>query len=38
VLRHGNMRDQVLGLEVVLADGTIWSALTPLKKDNRGLT
>lgn len=30
------MRDQVLGLEVVLADGTIWSALTPLKKDNRG--
>ncbi|WP_084455620.1 FAD-binding oxidoreductase [Novosphingobium rosa] len=36
VLRHGNMRDQVLGLEVVLADGTIWSALTPLKKDNRG--
>lgn len=36
VLRHGNMRDQVLGLEVVLADGAIWSALTPLKKDNRG--
>jgi FAD/FMN-containing dehydrogenase len=36
VLRHGNMRAQVLGLEVVLTDGTIWSALTPLKKDNRG--
>ena len=36
VLRHGSMRAQVLGLEVVLADGTIWSALTPLKKDNRG--
>ena len=36
VLRHGSMRAQVLGLEAVLADGTIWSALTPLKKDNRG--
>ena len=36
VLRHGSMRAAVLGLEVVLADGTIWSALTPLKKDNRG--
>ncbi|MDE1915420.1 MAG: FAD-binding oxidoreductase [Sphingomonadales bacterium] len=36
VLRHGNMRAQVLGLEAVLADGSIWSALTPLKKDNRG--
>ena len=36
VLRHGSRRAQVLGLEAVLADGTIWSALTPLKKDNRG--
>jgi FAD/FMN-containing dehydrogenase len=36
VLAHGNMRAQVLGLEVVLTDGSIWSALTPLKKDNRG--
>ena len=36
VLRHGLMRTQVLGLEAVLSDGTIWSALTPLKKDNRG--
>ena len=36
VLRHGSMRAQVLGLEAVLADGTVWSALTPLKKDNRG--
>jgi FAD/FMN-containing dehydrogenase len=36
VLRHGNMRSQVLGLEAVLADGSIYSALTPLKKDNRG--
>lgn len=36
VLRHGAMRAQVLGLEAVLADGSLWSALTPLKKDNRG--
>jgi FAD/FMN-containing dehydrogenase len=36
VLRHGTMRAQVLGLEAVLADGSIYSALTPLKKDNRG--
>lgn len=37
VLRHGSMRAQVLGLKAVLADGSVWSALTPLKKDNRGL-
>jgi FAD/FMN-containing dehydrogenase len=36
VLRHGSMRAQVLGLEAVLADGSIFDALTPLKKDNRG--
>ena len=36
VLRHGSMRALVEGLEVVLADGRIYSALTPLKKDNRG--
>lgn len=36
VLRHGTMRDQVLGLEAVLADGSVFSALTPLRKDNRG--
>jgi FAD/FMN-containing dehydrogenase len=36
VLRHGSMRAQVLGLEAVLADGSIFSQLTPLKKDNRG--
>jgi FAD/FMN-containing dehydrogenase len=36
VLRHGNMRAQVLGLEAVLPDGQIYSALTPLIKDNRG--
>lgn len=36
VLRYGTMRAQVLGLEAVLADGQIFSALTALKKDNRG--
>lgn len=36
VLRHGTMRDQVLGIEAVLADGTVLDLLTPLKKDNRG--
>lgn len=36
VLRHGSMRALVLGLEAVLADGQIFSMLTPLKKDNRG--
>lgn len=36
VLRHGSMRAQVLGIEAVLADGEIYDALTPLKKDNRG--
>ncbi|MBV1917495.1 MAG: FAD-binding oxidoreductase [Sphingomonadaceae bacterium] len=36
VLRHGSMRALVLGLEAVLADGDIFSMLTPLKKDNRG--
>lgn len=36
VLRHGTMRAQVLGLEAVLADGTVLDTLTPLKKDNRG--
>lgn len=36
VLRHGSMRALVLGLEAVLADGSVFSSLTPLKKDNRG--
>jgi FAD/FMN-containing dehydrogenase len=36
VLRHGSMRSQVLGLEAVLADGQVFDALMPLKKDNRG--
>lgn len=36
VLRYGNARDLVLGLEVVLADGRIWNALRRLRKDNTG--
>ncbi len=36
VLRHGTMRAQVLGLEAVLADGSVLDTLVPLKKDNRG--
>lgn len=36
VLRYGNMRDLVLGLEVVLPDGRIWSGLRGLRKDNAG--
>jgi FAD/FMN-containing dehydrogenase len=36
VLRHGSMRAQVTGIEAVLADGSVFDALTPLKKDNRG--
>lgn len=36
VLRYGNMRDLVLGVEVVLADGQIWNGLRGLRKDNTG--
>ena len=36
VLRYGNTRDLVLGLEVVLADGQIWHGLRRLRKDNTG--
>ena len=36
VLRYGNMRDLVLGLEVVLPNGEIWNGLTGLRKDNTG--
>jgi FAD/FMN-containing dehydrogenase len=36
VLAYGNTRQQVLGLEVVLADGRVWDGLRALKKDNTG--
>ena len=36
VLRYGNARDLCLGLEAVLADGTIWHGLKRLRKDNTG--
>lgn len=36
VLRYGNMRDLVLGLEVVLPDGRTWDGLRALRKDNSG--
>jgi FAD/FMN-containing dehydrogenase len=37
VLRWGNARDLCLGLEVVCADGTLWTDLDALRKDHRGL-
>jgi FAD/FMN-containing dehydrogenase len=36
VLRYGTARQQVLGLEVVLADGRIWDGLRTVRKDTAG--
>ncbi|SDH83662.1 FAD-binding oxidoreductase [Variovorax sp. OV700] len=36
VLRYGNMRELVMGLEVVLPDGRVWDGLRALRKDNAG--
>ena len=36
VLRYGNAREQVLGLEAVLPDGRVWGGLRALRKDNTG--
>jgi FAD/FMN-containing dehydrogenase len=36
VIRYGTARNLALGLEVVLADGTIWNGLRTLRKDTAG--
>jgi FAD/FMN-containing dehydrogenase len=36
VVRFGNTRELCLGLEVVTAQGEVWSGLTGLRKDNTG--
>jgi len=36
--RHGTMRERVLGLEVVLADGSVLSELGQVRKRNEGLS
>lgn len=36
VLRYGNMREQVLGVEVVLPDGRVWDGRRALRKDSSG--
>ncbi|MCE2512398.1 MAG: FAD-binding oxidoreductase [Acidimicrobiia bacterium] len=36
VLRYGTMRDHLLGLEAVLADGRVWDGLRALRKDSSG--
>jgi FAD/FMN-containing dehydrogenase len=36
VLRYGMARDLVIGLEVVLPDGSLYSELSPLRKNNSG--
>lgn len=37
LLRYGSLHGTVLGLEVVLPDGTIWNGLSKLRKDNTGM-
>lgn len=36
VVRYGNTRDLVLGIEAVLPDGRIWNGLRTLRKNNSG--
>ena len=36
VLRYGNTRELVMGLEVVLPSGEVWNGLRGLRKDNTG--
>jgi FAD/FMN-containing dehydrogenase len=37
LLRYGSLHGSVLGLEVVLPDGTILDQLSTLRKDNTGM-
>lgn len=37
LLRFGSLHGNVLGLEVVLPDGTILNQLSELRKDNTGI-
>lgn len=36
VVRYGNLRDHVMGVEVVTADGRIWDGRRALRKDSSG--
>ena len=36
MVRYGNVRSMVLGLEVVTGDGEVWDGLRALRKDNAG--
>lgn len=36
VLRYGCAGDLLLGVETVLADGSVWDGMRPLRKDNTG--
>ena len=36
VLRYGNTRELILGLEAVLPTGEVWNGMTSLRKDNTG--
>ena len=35
-LRYGNCRENIMGLEAVMADGSIWNGLRSLRKHNMG--
>jgi hypothetical protein len=37
LMTYGSLHGSVLGLEVVLPDGTIWNGLSKLRKDNTGM-
>lgn len=37
LLRYGSLHGSVLGIEAVLADGTILDSLQTLRKDNTGI-